>query len=438
MSPLDDFKQFIKDAESRNDQGVIDPKSQFAKWAHDNPGELSRWEDFRDSILNGGRPNAPNMLTAHGKELIDAGVLYLHWTAPVPVSPPPVITNTLPPVGVLRMGGNNFATATNKDKYGIVGCGIADVDACAKLPGRPICYADAVDLPAFFTSVDRQEAINKGWTLELEGDKTTYLMDIGNKDYQDAVISEWDAFLAQHFVRGNGSGFYWDDTIVSLDNYYGIAQWPQKYPTPIDWYTALAAFVVRVGSALKAKGWYVGANAIAFFPQNRGVFPGADSNNGTSMVQWINMLAPGLSFVMIEDWLHTNGATRTEYVGSTSTFPSYWGNWRNLHNVCKGLGLDLVPTINTSDGDDPNIVYTVATFLLDWKGSGGGVFVFGSNDPWRSTWTKTPGNAMGPASSIGVGWARDFENVKVRINPHPTQSQVFDTGTLAPKTATLI
>ncbi len=62
------FQQFVTDAEAG---------AQYAKWAHDNPGELSRWVGYRDALLAGGRPVAPVMVTPHGRELIDAGLLYL-------------------------------------------------------------------------------------------------------------------------------------------------------------------------------------------------------------------------------------------------------------------------------------------------------------------------------------------------------------------------
>lgn len=68
---LDDFKQFVSDAEAGD---------QYKKWAKDNPGELSRWTNFKKAILAGQRPSPPSMVTPHGRELIDAGVLYLHAT----------------------------------------------------------------------------------------------------------------------------------------------------------------------------------------------------------------------------------------------------------------------------------------------------------------------------------------------------------------------
>jgi hypothetical protein len=89
MTALDDFKRFVTDAESG---------TQYAKWAHDNPGDLGRWQAFRDLILNGSRPAAPTMATAHGRELVDAGVQYLDATAP------PVVALKVAVSGTARQG----------------------------------------------------------------------------------------------------------------------------------------------------------------------------------------------------------------------------------------------------------------------------------------------------------------------------------------------
>ena len=69
MTAHDDFAAFIADAEAGQ---------QYAKWARDNPGELARWQAFRDAVLAGGSPPAPSMTTPHGRELIDAAVRCRH------------------------------------------------------------------------------------------------------------------------------------------------------------------------------------------------------------------------------------------------------------------------------------------------------------------------------------------------------------------------
>lgn len=69
---LDAFKKFVFDAESGQ---------QFSKWAHDNPGEVQRWNGFRDAVIAGEKPLTPVMKTPHGWELVDAGNIYLSAAA---------------------------------------------------------------------------------------------------------------------------------------------------------------------------------------------------------------------------------------------------------------------------------------------------------------------------------------------------------------------
>jgi len=76
----DDFAAFIADAEAGQ---------QYAKWARDNPGELARWQTFRDAVLAGGSPPAPSMTTPHGRELVDAAVLTEHYHAAEQPAPTP-------------------------------------------------------------------------------------------------------------------------------------------------------------------------------------------------------------------------------------------------------------------------------------------------------------------------------------------------------------
>jgi hypothetical protein len=102
VTAIDDFKQFVADAQSG---------SQYAKWAHDNPSDLGRWQTFRDAILAGQSPAAPTMTTDHGRELVDAAVETEHYRAleapPLPPPPPPPIpSSSLPLQGVSAPLGN--------------------------------------------------------------------------------------------------------------------------------------------------------------------------------------------------------------------------------------------------------------------------------------------------------------------------------------------
>lgn len=51
----------------------IQGNSYYSKWKAANPGELSRWEPYRDGLCNGQSPSAPTMKTLYGKALVAAG-----------------------------------------------------------------------------------------------------------------------------------------------------------------------------------------------------------------------------------------------------------------------------------------------------------------------------------------------------------------------------
>jgi len=432
MAALDDFKRFIEDAEGGD---------QYQAWLRDNSGltaqqkkqkplppptptsEAGKWYAFRDAVLAGSTETPPAMATYHGRELVDAAVETQHFVAlekssavdPTPTPTPPASTGVQKPYGVLRLG-TSYSTAGDLSRYGIVCCGVSDVDKEAALPAsvKKLVYMDATDIPTWFTGVNRQDVINNKWYLELEGDGSTYLADVGNTAYQQAFVDQCSAFLTAHKL----DGYYLDDVITSLDGYYGSA-WPSKYPDPQSWYTAMAAFVNNTGKQMKAKGFYVGANAVAYFSGNRGVFPGTNSDDGSAEAVWIKMLAPGLSFVMVEDWMRKNGHMRSTIV----SWDNQWDKWQSLVRVAQDVGLDFVPTINVDAGHNSDIVYTQASFLLDKDDNrGGGTLVFGAGDSYSTTWAKPVGNALGPKAKSGNVWTRKFDDgnggvVTVTVDP---------------------
>lgn len=51
----------------------IQGNSYYSKWKAANPGELSRWEPYRDGLCNGQSPAPPTMKTLYGKALVAAG-----------------------------------------------------------------------------------------------------------------------------------------------------------------------------------------------------------------------------------------------------------------------------------------------------------------------------------------------------------------------------
>lgn len=77
--------------ETFNQQYVasLEKSSLYKNWAEDNPGELSKWIPYRNSIASGKTPSTtPSLATAFGKSLIAAGKLALGGgVAPFPGGP---------------------------------------------------------------------------------------------------------------------------------------------------------------------------------------------------------------------------------------------------------------------------------------------------------------------------------------------------------------
>lgn len=85
---LSDFEQYVQ---------VVEGGSQYNTWLRDNCGAKSggtskvptaksdagRWFQFRDDTILGKRPAAPKMTTRPGQGYVQAGLIYLHATAPV-------------------------------------------------------------------------------------------------------------------------------------------------------------------------------------------------------------------------------------------------------------------------------------------------------------------------------------------------------------------
>lgn len=85
MTPLDDFKQTVVDAESA---------AYYSKWFTANKQLAAKWVAFRDAILAGSRPAVPAMgLNYYGRMLVDFGVQYLDATASATTS----ATDPVPP-----------------------------------------------------------------------------------------------------------------------------------------------------------------------------------------------------------------------------------------------------------------------------------------------------------------------------------------------------
>lgn len=64
-TPLIAFQDFVRDVQAAQ---------LYKNWAKANPGELARWQSYRDAVLAQlPIPSAPAMATSFGRALVDAG-----------------------------------------------------------------------------------------------------------------------------------------------------------------------------------------------------------------------------------------------------------------------------------------------------------------------------------------------------------------------------
>ena len=317
-----------------------------------------------------------------------------------PVTPP--LSTSTKPFGVLR-NGTSYSTATGYDRYGMVCSGIADSDQVAKLPDstKKLVYMDYFEAASWFTGISQADSAPYYLATETGAYEGVILLDPAAPGLGAKLIDGITNFLTYHKLNG----YYSDNCVADPATFSAVL--PAKYNSPQAWWLAVQALTIEVGTEMKKRGFYVGANMLAYFPGNVGIFPGTNSDDGTAVAKWIQMCAPGLSFVLLEEWMWANnGHLRT----TAAEWDDDWNSWQNLVRVTQDAGLDFVPCIQGGHGD-AGIVYTQASFLLDKDDNkNGGVMVDGGNDPWSSTWTHIVGKSKGLKTKTGNIWSREFDD----------------------------
>lgn len=185
MSLLDDFKRFVTDAQSG---------SQFATWAATNHAELLRWQSFRDAILAGKRPAFPVMTTGHGRELIDAGRLYLDATATADLPPPPPPPPPPPTSGSYKPNKTfDGGQGTSVDAF-LAALAPGDVAGLAGtcLINSPISHAGLVDKRIVLTSTDFSAPATLRGRVDMRGAAAWWTFDyFYAEDAQTAQPTSW-------------------------------------------------------------------------------------------------------------------------------------------------------------------------------------------------------------------------------------------------------
>jgi len=296
----------------------------------------------------------------------------------------------------------------------------------AKKPGRSLVYFAGTDVNTDWNAgVPYRTALANGWLLKdgagnlLKnlGFPDNYIGDVGNPAYQRA----WLANVLEFVRRTHVDGVFIDDVLNDLTPMAGGEA--AEYPTQQAWADAELSFIRTVGSALRAKGYYVLANASAF------VRGDPDSDTGATTASWWRELGPYVNGLMDESYAQDPGGSYALRATGTAWYQN-WDGWQQLVQVAQSMGKDFVGVTYGRGSDLATMVYAKASFLLDWNG-GGGAFMYvptDNVDPSGAIWATNIGSPLGAKRQVGAGWMRKYTGGAALVNPSPDQSQSFDLG----------
>ena len=332
------------------------------------------------------------------------------------VTAPAGTTSSANPIAVYRLG-SSYAGGSNYDKYGYVIVSRGDAATAAALPGKALVYMSGVDIStSFSTGVDYTTALNNGWLLkDASGNYMTgygsYLGDVGSTAYQQA----WASSVASFLSSTGADGIYIDDVLSNISTWSNCGCFPAKYPSQSAWQTAMANWMSAVGSALKAKGYYVVASAHAYIPGN------SASDDGSLEAAWWRQLAPSVSGLSTEYFTENQG-NPSQLRSLGSAWYQHWDGWQGLVSVAQGAGVDFFGLTYGTSTTTGIMRYMKASFLIDWNGRGGAVMfqTTDGSDPWNLTWTANVGTPTGGKVQIASGvWQRQFSAGTVVVNANP-------------------
>jgi Hypothetical glycosyl hydrolase family 15 len=328
---------------------------------------------------------------------------------------------TVAGTGLLRTGAPLSGSGQARAALLIVGS--TGASAAAAEPGRSLVYFSGTEVSTRWDwGMPYAQAKTNGWLLtDAAGGLLVnraypgnYVGNVGNPAYQRAWVTNVSRFLRAH----GDDGVMIDDVIADLVPLAGAEA--AAYPTQRAWAAAQLSFVRAVGSALRARGYYVLVNASGYVPGDPG------DNTGATTVSWWRSLSPYVSGLMNEYYGEIpDGSNRLRSTGESWT--QNWDGWQRLVRVAQSHGRDFVGLMHGAPGDTGAMVYGKASFLLDWNGRGG-AFVYApksGEDPWNGAWTQNLGRPLGRKHRVGTGWVRRYRRGAVLLNPSPSQSQRF-------------
>ena len=318
-------------------------------------------------------------------------------------------------VGAFALGAR-FTSIRDYRRYSYVVVDRSHARAAAGLPGTSLVYMSGADIANFDTGVPRSQATANGWLLkdsagaylEAEDYEHVQLADVGSRSYQQAWLRNVLAFLKTSRV----DGVFIDDVMSDIRSWSGRKDFPAKYPSQAAWESAMASFMAVVGPALRARGYYVLANADGYLHHD------ARSDDGSTTVAWWRRLAPSVSGLMTEYWIQNPNDVGQLRAGGPEWY-NQWAGWQRLVSVAQRAKADFFGLTYGAAGDQQPMRFGRASFLLDWNHRSG-AFIFdttGAGDPYDPAWVADLGRPLQPKVEVAAGvWRRAFARGVVVVN----------------------
>jgi hypothetical protein len=328
--------------------------------------------------------------------------------------PAPAAGKVLGGTGIIRYGAL-YDQGSGYNRFAYVVVTRFDARRAASLPGTTLVYKSGTSVQDEWSQgVTYREALENDWLLKdasgayvknIQFD--AYVGDIGNPAYQQRFLENTLEFLQNTKV----DGIFLDDVLGDPAVMTGRV-YPEKYPSGEAWESAMTSFVLRVGRALKARGYYVLANAAKWIADD------SRSDTGEHVAEFWNRLAPGVSGLMSEFWHQDpNDHARVRVLGAS--WNEHWGGWQNLVRLAQSRGVDFFGLTYGSARDVRTMRYARASFLLDWDGRGG-AFLFSKTDdadPYHVAWVRQLGKPLSSKVERAPGiWQRRYERGMVVVN----------------------
>jgi hypothetical protein len=293
---------------------------------------------------------------------------------------------------LIRLGGGNWGTLTNTDKYSTMIVSPGNASAAGAQPGRALMTAcgtnEAPDSSSAYCGVSYADAVANGWVLkDASGNYVHYpnsypvMLDIGNTAYQQRFIADIDADLRTHpGVDG-----------MMIDDVVGSTSAPSvKYPDSASYRAAMLSFVKAVGPALRAKGWWVAVNAGIYDPSITSTT--GQIGDGSQWSWWVNQIGPSVDALNLEHFQQNWDSSNSVRTSATA-----WDGWQRAVATAQGLGKQFYAGDFGSLSDVAKATYLKGSFLLEWNGQGG---EFAYSDNWSGT-----SDLWNPAWMVDIGCA---------------------------------